>query len=117
MQSPRLESSEKSLLSEALSCELAHTIGIVDGLLGLYNTPQDMTIEEVDSLMTDIEKITSRLRQLGRLIVLKCQKDHIKKVDAAVMDDMKKLRREEAQGFIMREITRRQENDIPPPSW
>lgn len=37
-----------SLLSEALSCELAHTKGEVDGLLGLYNIPQELTIEEVD---------------------------------------------------------------------
>ncbi len=93
-----------SLLSEALSCELAHTIGVVDGLLGLYNIPQELTIEEVDALMTDIEKITARLRQLSRLLVFKAQKDHNTRLKARIADDRRKLTLEEARGAIMREM-------------
>ncbi len=93
-----------SQLSEALSCELAHTINVVDGLLGLYNVPQELTIEEVDALMTDIEKITARLRQLSKLLVFKAQKDHNIRLSAQIADDRRKLSLEEAHGAVMREI-------------
>ena len=91
---------------EALSCELAHTIGVVDGLLGLYNIPQDLTIAEVDALMTDIEKITARLSHLSRLLVFKALKDHNTMMKAEIAKDKRKLALEEAHGIIMREAAR-----------
>ncbi len=96
----------KSQLPEALSCELAHTIGVVDRLLGLYNIPQELTIEEVDALMTDIEKVTARLRQLCRLLVFKAQKDHNMMMTAQIAEDRRKPALEEAQGIITCEMDR-----------
>ncbi|DBB15907.1 TPA: hypothetical protein ACH3X3_003504 [Trebouxia sp. C0006] len=98
-----------SLLSEALSCELAHTTGVIDGLLGLYNIPSELSIVEVDALMTDIEKITARLRQLSRLLVFKAQKDHNMMMKAEIARDKRKLGLEEAKGVLERERERQRE--------
>ena len=84
---------------------VAHTIGVVDGLLGFYTIPQELTIEEVNALMTDIEKITARLRQLSRLLVFIAQKDH-NMMTAQIAEDRRKPALEEAQGIITREMDR-----------
>lgn len=106
MQSSGENRCARSLLSEALSSELCHTVAVVDGVLGLYNDDWEMTVEECDALMTDIEKITSRLRQLGRLIVFKCHKDHKNKMKKQLAADRLKLALEEAHGLVTREAQR-----------
>ncbi len=122
MQSSGERTCATSLLSEALSSELMHTVGVIDGVLGLFSQPWDLTVEECDALMTDIEKITSRFRQLGRLIVFKCHKDHSLQVKKQIDADRCKLALEEAHGIITREAQRileyaEPERDLPhPPS-
>lgn len=95
-----------SLLSEALSSELAHTTAVINGVLGLFKGDWGMSVEECDALMSDIGKITSRMRQLSRLIVFKCEKDHNARVRKQIEADRRKLALEEAQGIIMREAER-----------
>ncbi len=95
-----------SLLSEALSSELCHTVAVIDGVLGLYSNDWGMTVEECDALMTDIEKITCRLRQLGRLLVFKCHKDHQNKMQIQLEADKRKIALEEAHGLVTREAQR-----------
>jgi len=93
---------ERSGLANALRFEVAHTIGVIDGLLQLYNEPCDMTVEEVDACMVDIERLQGRFRQLSRLIMFKCDRDQKKKIEEQVARDKRKLAIEEAHGIISR---------------